>query len=93
MNRFLPILGQSFLRQNSPKYLTRPFHPVPIAGRCSLGTGQPDQGHQLQFREAVNQAMDEEMGRDNRVFLLGEEVGISEGIYTVRRNLNFEHDI
>ncbi|MFW5769559.1 MAG: alpha-ketoacid dehydrogenase subunit beta, partial [Spirochaetota bacterium] len=30
---------------------------------------------EIQMREAIRQAMDEEMARDEKVFLLGEEVG------------------
>ncbi|CAN0067383.1 unnamed protein product, partial [Discosporangium mesarthrocarpum] len=35
-------------------------------------------------REAINQALDEEMSRDERVFLLGEEVAQYQGAYKVR---------
>lgn len=35
-------------------------------------------------REALNQAMDEEMARDKNVFILGEEVGQYNGAYKVR---------
>ena len=38
---------------------------------------------QLTMREAINTAMDEEIGRDERVFLMGVEVGQYEGIYKV----------
>ncbi len=41
----------------------------------------------LQYREALNQAMREEMLRDDRVFLLGEEVGAYNGAYKVSRGL------
>jgi pyruvate dehydrogenase E1 component beta subunit len=39
----------------------------------------PDQ--QLSFRDAINQAMREEMDRDPTVFLMGEDVGKSGGIF------------
>jgi pyruvate dehydrogenase E1 component beta subunit len=41
----------------------------------------------LTMREALNQAMREEMTRDPRVFLLGEEVGNYQGAYKVTQGL------
>jgi pyruvate dehydrogenase E1 component beta subunit len=41
----------------------------------------------LTMREALNQAMREEMTRDPRVFLLGEEVGAYQGAYKVTQGL------
>lgn len=35
------------------------------------------------MRDALNAAMDEEMERDERVFLLGEEVAMYDGAYKV----------
>ena len=42
---------------------------------------------EIQMREAIRQAMDEEMARDDRVFLLGEEVGEYNGAYKVSKGL------
>lgn len=42
---------------------------------------------QMTVRDALNQAMDEEMERDDRVFLLGEEVARYDGAYKVSRGL------
>ncbi|MCA9469730.1 MAG: alpha-ketoacid dehydrogenase subunit beta, partial [Nitrospira sp.] len=39
----------------------------------------------LSYREALNQAMREEMQRDNRVFLIGEEVGYYQGAFKVSK--------
>ena len=39
----------------------------------------------IRYREALNQAMIEEMERDERVFLMGEEVGHYQGAYKVSR--------
>ena len=36
---------------------------------------------EVQFREAVREAMSEEMRRDERVFLMGEEVAEYNGAY------------
>ncbi len=41
----------------------------------------------ITFREALNQALDEEMGRDPAVFLMGEEVGEYQGAYKVSQGL------
>lgn len=40
---------------------------------------------QVTVRDALNQAMDEELERDERVFLLGEEVAQYDGAYKVRK--------
>ncbi len=42
---------------------------------------------QLSIREALNEALAEEMERDERVFLMGEEVGHYDGAYKVSRGL------
>ena len=41
----------------------------------------------LTYRDALNQALREEMHRDDRVFLMGEEVGVYQGAYKVSRGL------
>jgi len=41
----------------------------------------------ITIREALNQALDEEMARDSRVFLMGEEVGEYQGAYKVSQGL------
>jgi pyruvate dehydrogenase E1 component beta subunit len=42
---------------------------------------------QIAFREALNQAMVEEMERDDRIFLMGEEVGHYNGAYKVSKGM------
>jgi pyruvate/2-oxoglutarate/acetoin dehydrogenase E1 component len=42
---------------------------------------------EITLREALNQAMREEMKRDEKVFLMGEEVGFYDGAYKVSRGL------
>lgn len=42
---------------------------------------------EIQFREALNQAMSEEMERDDSVFLVGEEVGAYNGAYKVSQGM------
>ncbi|XP_046396590.1 pyruvate dehydrogenase E1 component subunit beta, mitochondrial [Ischnura elegans] len=44
-------------------------------------------GKQVTVRDALNAALDEEMERDERVFLLGEEVAMYDGAYKVSRGL------
>ncbi len=41
----------------------------------------------ISYREALNQAMREEMSRDERVFVIGEEVGQYDGAYKVTHGL------
>ncbi len=41
----------------------------------------------LTYRDALNQALREEMTRDANVFLMGEEVGVYQGAYKVSRGL------
>ncbi|HET7839914.1 MAG TPA: pyruvate dehydrogenase complex E1 component subunit beta [Rectinemataceae bacterium] len=41
----------------------------------------------MSYREALNRALDEEMARDGRVFLIGEEVGEYDGAYKVSKGL------
>lgn len=42
---------------------------------------------EITYREAIRQAMDEEMARDERVFLIGEEVAQYNGAYKVSQGL------
>jgi pyruvate dehydrogenase E1 component beta subunit len=41
----------------------------------------------LQIRDALREAIDEEMARDDRVFIMGEEVGYYDGAYKVTQGL------
>jgi pyruvate dehydrogenase E1 component beta subunit len=41
----------------------------------------------ITYRDALTQALREEMRRDSRVFLMGEEVGVYQGAYKVSRGL------
>jgi pyruvate dehydrogenase E1 component beta subunit len=42
---------------------------------------------ELTYRDALNQALHEEMARDESVFVMGEEVGLYEGAYKVTQGL------
>eukprot|EP01108_Squamamoeba_japonica_P001454 TRINITY_DN161_c0_g1_i4.p1 TRINITY_DN161_c0_g1~~TRINITY_DN161_c0_g1_i4.p1 ORF type:complete len:367 (+),score=193.82 TRINITY_DN161_c0_g1_i4:106-1101(+) len=46
---------------------------------------------QIAVRDAINMAMDEEMARDDTVFLMGEEVGQYQGAYKCSRGLLDKH--
>jgi pyruvate dehydrogenase E1 component beta subunit len=41
----------------------------------------------MSVRDAINSAIDEEMTRDDRVFLMGEEVGQYGGAYKISKGL------
>ena len=41
----------------------------------------------ITYRDALNMALREEMHRDDRVFLMGEEVAVYQGAYKVSRGL------
>lgn len=53
-------------------------------GRRTFSTSQKIFTQQLSVRDALNQAMDEEMENDERVFILGEEVAQYDGAYKVK---------
>jgi hypothetical protein len=46
---------------------------------------------QLTVRDAINAAIDEEISRDDRVFLMGEEVARYDGAYKVLKHQNFQN--
>lgn len=54
--------------------------------RC-FSTGRVVAAQQMTVRDALNSALDEEMERDERVFILGEEVAMYDGAYKVSRGL------
>lgn len=53
--------------------------------RRLYSTAKP--GIQMTVRQAINKAMDEEIERDDRVFLIGEEVAQYDGAYKVSKGL------
>lgn len=57
--------------------------------RRAFSTSQKLAAQQLSVRDALNQAMDEEMENDDRVFILGEEVAQYDGAYKVKNTSNF----
>ncbi|XP_015240502.1 PREDICTED: pyruvate dehydrogenase E1 component subunit beta, mitochondrial [Cyprinodon variegatus] len=59
---------------------------VLVVGRRAFHRSSPA-AVQVTVRDALNQALDEELERDERVFLLGEEVAQYDGAYKVSRGL------
>jgi len=55
--------------------------------RKSLSLSAPAATKQLTVRDALNMALDEELARDERVFVMGEEVAQYDGAYKVTRGL------
>ena len=47
----------------------------------------PEEMQVVDIREALRQAMDEEMSRDSRVFIMGEEVGEYNGAYKITKGM------
>lgn len=58
---------------------------VRMLTRRAFSTSRNLAAQQLTVRDALNQAMDEEMEKDERVFILGEEVAQYDGAYKVKR--------
>jgi len=57
------------------------------ASRRALSTTSPAASKQLTVRDALNMALDEELARDEKVFIMGEEVAQYDGAYKVTRGL------
>jgi len=57
------------------------------AARRGLSLSASSQNKQLTNRDALNMALDEELARDDRVFIMGEEVAQYDGAYKVTRGL------
>ncbi len=55
--------------------------------RTDEGMASPDETETLTFREAIKGAMREELGRDENVFLMGEDVGEFGGVFDVTGGL------
>lgn len=56
-----------------------------LCGRRGFSTSQALAANQLTVRDALNSALDEEMEKDERVFILGEEVAQYDGAYKVNK--------
>lgn len=58
-----------------------------IGRRLFSVTTTLEESRKVTVRDALNMAMDEELGRDDRVFLLGEEVALYDGAYKISKGL------
>jgi len=56
-------------------------------GRRCISCSTPAMSKSLTVRDALNMALDEELARDEKVFLMGEEVAQYDGAYKVTRGL------
>src|SRR5688500_13365173 len=64
----------------TPPFTRKPLpSPADAATRYSMPV--------ITYRDALNQALREEMQRDDRVFLMGEEVGVYQGAYKVSKGM------
>ena len=67
-----------------------PRAPTPSAGAPTTPSpgGRGEAKVELEFREALLQALDEELARDERVFLFGEDVAVAGGVFAVTPGLH-----
>src|ERR1044071_4704543 len=68
------------------RYRTRPDFP-PTCTRIQFPKANRNQMAVITMRDALNQALKEELARDSSVFLMGEEVAEYQGAYKVTRGL------
>jgi pyruvate/2-oxoglutarate/acetoin dehydrogenase E1 component len=66
--------------------------PAPAAAPATPSSGgERTPTTELEFREAILQALDEELARDERVFLFGEDVAVAGGVFAVTPGLHSKH--
>lgn len=58
-----------------------------LLNRRTFSTSKVVSAQQMTVRDALNSALDEEMAKDERVFIIGEEVAQYDGAYKVTRGL------
>src|SRR3989304_9174710 len=90
-------MGRRWRRRSEPRSRRRSATPMPPrnhqwSGCTPTSTSQSAGGGSesmaiITYREALNQALREEMRRDPRVFLMGEEVALYQGAYKVSQGL------
>ncbi|CAX42247.1 E1 beta subunit of the pyruvate dehydrogenase (PDH) complex, putative [Candida dubliniensis CD36] len=92
MSSFSSVTRTAKLATQSLKYTTRPslatigqFQTSKIIYRANSTQSTPVQ--EITVRDALNQALSEELDRDEDVFLMGEEVAQYNGAYKVSRGL------
>jgi len=75
------------LSSKTVSLLTKNQASLTSAARRGLSLSASSQNKQLTNRDALNMALDEELARDDRVFIMGEEVAQYDGAYKVTRGL------
>jgi pyruvate/2-oxoglutarate/acetoin dehydrogenase E1 component len=63
--------------------------PAPTVGPAAAP--EAASGAEVEFRDAIRQALDEELARDERVFLFGEDVALAGGVFAVTPGLHEKH--
>ncbi len=72
--------------QMARRMLLRPLWTSSSQGRSlSTEASTAEKKTQLTVRDALNAALDEELARDKKVFIMGEEVAQYDGAYKVRQ--------
>nr|CAD7263550.1 unnamed protein product [Timema shepardi] len=78
-------------RKYDSSYITFRFttieNTVKLVSRRTFSTSTIVNSQQVTVRDALNAALDEEMERDDRVYILGEEVAMYDGAYKVSKGL------
>lgn len=73
--------GSPLLRFCLTRQVARSFHSTRVASASATTSAK------LTVRDALNSAIDEELARDDRVFVIGEEVAEYDGAYKVTKGL------
>lgn len=73
--------------ERSPEPTVEVMERALYAPRLAVSAPPPKRGHELTFTEALNEALKQEMRRDPRVFVMGEDVGLIGGIFRVTHGL------
>ncbi|HKX22245.1 MAG TPA: thiamine pyrophosphate-dependent enzyme, partial [Rhizorhapis sp.] len=73
--------------EQSPEPTIEVMERALYAPRLPVSAPPPKRGHELTFTEALNEALKQEMRRDPRVFVMGEDIGLIGGIFRVTQGL------
>jgi 2-oxoisovalerate dehydrogenase E1 component len=73
--------------EQSPEPTVEVMERALYAPRLPVSAPPPKRGRELTFSEALNEALRQEMRRDPRVFVMGEDVGLIGGIFRVTQGL------
>ena len=65
----------------------RSWRAASIRRTFATAAAPAEEKHSLTVRDALNSALDEELARDDKVFILGEEVAQYQGAYKVTKGL------